>query len=133
MVLSGVKARLRTISGTSKLPEASRLGIVPAWVGITVGVAEAGIAVAGTTVWVGTAVSVGEMIDMVDPSDVGVDKTLTEKVQASSASVANARLMINWNKLRGFIVFSRLSLSVPDGRIAFEKAEKSVVGIPNRQ
>lgn len=75
-----------------------------ALIDMNVGVAEAEMAVGGTGVEVGDTEATG------GGEEVGVDKTSTEKVQASSSSVINIKLIIMGNHLRCFIAFSLFTL-----------------------
>jgi hypothetical protein len=91
----------------------SSIGIVSARIEIKVGVAEGKVGVAaasGVNVGVTDASSGGE--------DVGVDKTSTEKVQASSKSAASTKQITNKKYFDRFIAFS-LSAMVgsQDGRL----------------
>ena len=67
-----------------------------------VGVTEERTAVCATDV----GVAVGGREGSVGGETVGVDNTLTEKLQASSASVSNRKTIIARNHLRCFIAFS---------------------------
>ena len=67
-----------------------------------VGVTEGKTAVCATDV----GVAVGEREGSVGGETVGVDNTLTEKLQASSTSAANRKAIIARNHLRCFIAFS---------------------------
>jgi hypothetical protein len=76
--------------------------MVLALIGMSVGVAAGGTRVCVTEL----RVRVGARKGLVGEVTVGVDKILTEKLQASSTSVLNRNVIINGEHLRCFITFS---------------------------
>ena len=91
---------------------------------MSVGVTEGRTAVGGTDV------NVGVFDATIGGEEVGVDKTSTEKVQASSNSALNTKTIIGRYHLRCFIAFSLSALANKmESDKTYYPRKESVVGI----